>query len=193
MTKTIGYIAAWEHTASLEEQRAIIEPRAGEVFCEGNTTLSKAKRAFRDANRALGPGDTLLLHGCTVLALEPTSLIRIFHDLLSRGIIIESLAEPLRLTPGESEAARIFATLEIQRKLAFGLRTREALDSGSKPGRNPMLTADQAPEIARVLEEHRNNVPSAARSLGVGRATLYKFVKQHLRGTLDQVEEQSTD
>jgi DNA-binding NtrC family response regulator len=81
------------------------------------------------------------------------------------GRLENALAAPK--SPGSSAQSAFPA-------LSGGLMTS---DDASRPIRR--LDVLEREEISRALRHYQGNVPEAARALGMGRATLYKYIKRH--------------
>ncbi len=71
---------------------------------------------------------------------------------------------------------RLVAALDNHWRRVHGMKTHS---SDSKPGRKPRLTDDQLPDIRQMLDMRGATVASVAKSLGVGRTTLFDFLQRH--------------
>ena len=119
-------------------------------------------------------GDSLCVTRLDWLGRSLPELPGTVGDLSSRGIHVASLKERTDISSAAGELVfHVFrAIAQLERRLISG-RTREGIAAarrrGSRPGRPP---AD--PEKAAALRK----LVEAARQLGIGRSTAYRFVRQ---------------
>jgi DNA invertase Pin-like site-specific DNA recombinase len=117
------------------------------------------------------------------LSRSLADLIAIVGTLRRQGVGFKRLLETLdTTTPGGRLVFHVFAALaEFIRELIVE-GTREGLDAartrGVRLGRPAAMTAQQIRHARDLLTRPDNTVSSIARLLGVGRATIYKYVPE---------------
>ena len=142
---------------------------------------SKAERpgltALLDYSRR---GDTLVVWRLDRLGRSMSHLIAAVQDLDQRGIGFRSLTESIdTVSPGGKLVFHVFGAMaEFERDL-IRERTRAGLAAARARGRvggRPVVLTPQLLDDARVLIAEGRGVPDVARTLGVGRSTLYKHL-----------------
>ena len=128
----------------------------------------------------LRPGDTLVVWRLDRLGRSLPHLLSTVNDLATRDIGVRSLSEALDTTTatGRLTLAVFGALAQFERDLGrertiAGLAAARA--RGSQPGRPKRLTADRL-EVAQQLIDSGKPVTEVARTLGVGRSTLYRHL-----------------
>lgn len=131
----------------------------------------------------LRPGDTLVVLSLDRLGRSLPDLITIVADLRRRGVGFRSLHEALdTTTPGGRLVFHVFAALaEFIRELIVQ-GTHEGLAAararGQRLGRPPAMDAEMVARARRLLTQPEETVSSIAKLLGVGRATLYRYLPE---------------
>lgn len=130
---------------------------------------------------ALSEGDTLVVWRLDRLGRNLTHLVGVVDDLGHRGIAFRSLTENIET---ESASGRftfnLFASLAayerslIQERVNAGLQA--AKSRGVKLGRPAALSPEQV-RHAELLVSGGVNVGEVARSMGVGKSTLYRALR----------------
>ena len=138
----------------------------------------------------LRPGDTLVVWRLDRLGRSLPHLLTTVNELATRDIGVRSLSEALDTTTatGRLTLAVFGALAQFERDLGrertiAGLAAARA--RGAQPGRPKRLTADRL-EIAQQLIDSGKPVTEVARTLEVGRTTLYRYLnadQQHLAPT----------
>ncbi|MFH1609007.1 MAG: recombinase family protein, partial [Candidatus Bipolaricaulota bacterium] len=148
-------------------------------------TESGAKRdrpGLQEALAALQAGDTLTVWRLDRLGRSLPHLIEILADLGARGIHFRSLTENIDTTTptGRLVFHIIGALAEFERALIVE-RTRVGLTAakirGVKLGRRPALRPEQL-HHARTLIQNGASPREVARTLQVGRSTLYRALAE---------------
>ncbi len=175
---------------SKEEQHLALQldelNRAGcERIFEDTITGASAERP--SLNRVLGelrPGDTLVVWRLDRLGRSLRHLIELITTLDERGIGFKSTTEQIdTTTSGGKLIFHIFGALaEFERNL-IRERTMAGLAAararGRMGGRRKWLTSDRKVQLARTLyQEKAHSIEDICKTLGISRATLYRYVKQ---------------
>lgn len=186
----IGYARKSKDEQDLALQVDALE-RAGcdRVYVEqvsraGPRREKKGAVELEHALLALRPGDTLVVWRLDRLAGSVSELIRIVTTLLrDRGINFRSLTENIDTSTAAGnmffQIAAVFA--EYERNLLIE-RTRAGLAAararGRLGGRPKVLSAKQV-QVARALaRENTVSMGDIAAQLGIGRTTLYKYLRE---------------
>lgn len=152
------------------------------VFVDHGVSGSHAKRPeLKKALSTLGSGDVLVVWKLDRLGRSVTDLVHIISDLAERDVQFRSLTEAMDTTTAAGRLLfhMVGALAEFERSLAVE-RTRAALVSakknGTKLGRKPKMTYQQIAHAKKLLEEGEPS-QKVARSFGVGKATLYRHLR----------------
>lgn len=128
-------------------------------------------------------GDTITVWRLDRLARSISHLIKIAADLQKRGIHLKSLCDNIDTSTASGElhfhmlaALAQFERKLIQERVKAGLAAAWA--SGSVSGRKPMDHDKNSArlELARTLVKGGKSVAAAAKTAGVGRSTLYRYL-----------------
>jgi len=127
------------------------------------------------------PGDTIVVVALDRLARSLSHSVRLIEELRERGIFLRSIREGLDFgTPaGRFQGAIFQALAELERELIRerAASAREAAQArGKQVGRPPALTSEQA-RTARTLREGGTDITTIATTLGVSRATIYRYTE----------------
>lgn len=157
---------------------------AQRVFTDHGVSGSVASRPELDrCLEQLREGDTLVVWRLDRLARSLRNLLALVETLTQRGVHLRSLTESI--DTGSASGRMILsvfgALAEFEREL-IRERTAAGLDAarsrGAKLGRPASLTGDQLAQ-ARTLVTAGHRVPEVARTLGVGRSTLYRALSEN--------------
>lgn len=176
----IGYarVSTWDQTPQLQLD-ALNEAGCSRIFQE---TASGARSDRPQLGLALDyarPGDSLVVWRLDRLGRSLKHLIDTVGTLNERGVGFRSLHEHIDTTTSTGKLVfHIFAALaEFERDLIVD-RTKAGLaaarERGSKPGRKPSLSEDQAAVVRRMHVEGQHTVAQIAGVVGVSRATIYR-------------------
>ena len=130
---------------------------------------------------SLRPGDTLAVASLDQLGRSQRELIAVVLDVRRRGAGLRSLREELDTTaPGGEAIFRVFAGLADLGRATISAGTSDGLAAaraaGKRLGRPPALTPEQLREVRALLLRPEHTISSVARTLGVSRSTLYKYL-----------------
>lgn len=176
----IGYArVSTRHQDPAAQVRQLKAAGCSRVFVDDG--LSSTRRDRPEFLRALDlcrPGDTLTVCRLDRLGGDVGHLLELAADLEERGVRLWSLSEGLdSRTPMGRAQFGMFAVLAqlrielIREAVSDGLARARA--EGRTGGRPPVLSPEQL-TAARQLIASGQTKSSVARSLGVGRATLYR-------------------
>ena len=147
----------------------------------GQVSFVDLPRKLAKEGHELMRGDRIKVYDFTCLPLNTMTLVRMMVKVLKRGIAIEFCAPKIVIEPDDGgDMFRLVAALDNHWRRVHGMKTHS---SDSKPGRKPRLTEDQLPDIRNRLKARGATVASVAKTLGVGRTTLFDFLQRHREGT----------
>lgn len=178
----IGYARVSTEEQNLGLQRDALD-RAGvaRVFEDHAGGESKYRPGLDAAIAMLGPGDALVVWKLDRLGRSVKHLINLVHDLGERSIEFVSLSENIDTTTagGRLVFHMMGALAEFERSLIVE-RTKAGMASarsrGRHLGRAPSLNPSKV-EHARMLIDSGASVSDTARTLNVGRSTLYRALR----------------
>lgn len=138
--------------------------------------LGRALEELRDGQ------DTLVVWRLDRLGRSLRHLIDTVAELDKRGVGFRSLTEGIDTTSSSGRLVfHIFAALaEFERKLirertCAGLAAARA--RGRRGGRPPVMTEQKLRVTREMLDSGEHTMEAIARTVGVGRATLYRYLK----------------
>jgi DNA invertase Pin-like site-specific DNA recombinase len=136
---------------------------------------------LRECLGSLRAGDVLVVTGLDQLGGSQRELAGAVGEIRRCGAGLRSLREDLDTTaPGGDAIFRVFAGLADLGRAAISAGTSDGLAAaraaGKRLGRPPALTPQQLTEVGDLLRRPENTLSGVARSLGVSRSTLYKYL-----------------
>ena len=182
MPMLIGYARVSTQDQTLALQKDALEKEGCEWIFTDTASGAKARRSgLEEALSYLRAGDTLVVWRLDRLGRSLRDLIDIVTTLHERGIGFKSLTESIDTTAsGGKLVFHIFGALaEFEREITKE-RTRAGLLAararGRSGGRQHKLTEKQI-AIARQLYAAKTPVKEICQTLGISRATFYRYVK----------------
>lgn len=183
----VGYIRVSTIDQNPARQREALTAAGVEKIFEDVASGKDAERSELKAMMAfLRDGDNLTIASLDRLARSLTDLLRIVDDLGRRGVKVVFLKENLVFAGGSDAdpAARLMLQLvgafaEFERTI-IRIRQREGIELAKKRGvycgRAQVVTREQ---INIMKEQISFGVPvsKVARSLGLSRSTVYRYIK----------------
>jgi DNA invertase Pin-like site-specific DNA recombinase len=151
---------------------------------EGVSGSITARRGLDGALAALRPGDTLIVWKLDRLGRSLSHLVTLVAELGARRINFRSLSDPIdTASSGGRLVMHIMGALaEFERGLIVE-RTQAGIQAAKKRGvrlgRRPSLAAAQV-DHARALIEHGESARAVARTMHVGKSTLYRALRRRL-------------
>lgn len=163
---------------SMEQQRAACEADGDLIVDAGAVSFTDLPKQLARHGLELKQGDKIKIYDFNCLPVSVSTLLRLMSKVLSMGIALEFCRPGITIGPGEQscDLSRFVIELDRHCRHVHGLK-RQAHDA--KAGRKPTLADDQLPKIRRMLAVDRATVSSVARELGVGRSTLFDYLKRH--------------
>jgi len=130
---------------------------------------------------SLRPGDILVVASLDQLGRSQRELIAAVARVRERGAGFRSLREGLDSTaPGGEAIFAVFAGLADFGRAASAAGTSDGLAAararGKRLGRPPALTPQQLGQVRALLLRPEHSISSVARTMGVSRSTLYKYL-----------------
>ncbi|WP_149359850.1 recombinase family protein [Lolliginicoccus suaedae] len=140
-----------------------------------------------ELRRHLRPGDTLVIVALDRLGRTLSGILRTLEELTEQGVSLVSLREGFDMTtPAGRAAAGMFAVMaQLERDLIVerSQAARDALKArGGSVGRKRALTEDQARQ-ARALKDRGETARAICETLGISRATLYRYLAESTPAT----------
>ena len=178
----IGYARVSTTDQNLALQRDALTAAGCEwIFAdEGLSGLTTRRPGLDDALATLKRGDTLVVWKLDRLGRSLAHLVQLVADLGTQGIEFRSLSDLIDTASagGRLVLHMMVALAEFERSL-IAERTHAGLIAarkrGERLGRKPSLTPEQV-TIARQLIENGESPRAVARSLKVGKSTLYRHL-----------------
>jgi DNA invertase Pin-like site-specific DNA recombinase len=180
----VGYGRVSTREQNLDRQRIALE-QAGciRVFTDKLSGKNLQRPELAACLDYLRPGDTLVVLSLDRLGRSLPDLIATVGELRRREVGFRSLHEALdTTTPGGRLVFHVFAALaEFIRELIVqgtheGLAAAKA--RGQQLGRPRAMDEEMVARARRMLAQPEETVSSIAKLLGVGRATLYRYLPE---------------
>jgi DNA invertase Pin-like site-specific DNA recombinase len=183
MSDMVGYAQASGTASDLAAQvRELMSAGCARV-CTDEEAGGRSGRppALTACLEAFRRGDTLVVASLDQLGRSQRELIAAVLDVRRRGAGLRSLREGLDTTaPGGEAIFRVFAGLADFGRATISAGTSDGLAAaraaGKRLGRPPALTPEQLREVRALLLRPEHTISSVARTLGVSRSTLYKYL-----------------
>jgi DNA invertase Pin-like site-specific DNA recombinase len=178
----IGYARAAGDVAELAAgTRALRAAGCAAVYADAVPGGEHAQPELSACLESLRPGDVLVVASLDQLGRSQRELIAAVAQVRGRGAGFRSLREGLDTTaPGGEAIFAVFAGLADFGRAAIAAGTSDGLAAararGKRLGRPPALTPQQLGEVRALLLRPDHTVSSIARTMGVSRSTLYKYL-----------------
>lgn len=179
----VGYARVSTQDQVLDLQRDALEVEGAErIFEESASGASRERPQLAAALDYVREGDTLVVWRLDRLGRSLSHLLSVVEGLTERGVHLRSLQESIDTSTATGRMVLgIFGALaEFEREL-IRERTRAGLDAararGRKGGRPSVMTPAKA-RSARALIKAETPLSEVAASLGVSRATLYRWLER---------------
>ena len=179
----VGYARASTRQPLDHQCSALTRAGCATVFADEPAGRTAARPGLTACLASLRPGDTLVVPSLERLARSVHELLGLVAGLCARGVGFRSLDEDLDTTSrgGQQESA-VFTALARFLHDADTEAAQEgrvaARAGGQRLGRPPALTADQVAHARHLLLDPGATVSSVARTLGVGRSTVYRHLPE---------------
>lgn len=182
----LGYARVSTDHQSLDQQADALTAAGvdeARVYCDKLTGTSvKEQRPGLSALLAYArPGDTIVVVGIDRLGRNAAEVMLTIRDLGDRGIVLRSLREGIDTSNATGRMiAGVLASL-AELELELGRERRAAAKAARKsrglPIGRPKVLSDAQLRQAHALRASGEPVEQIARTLGVGRATLYRALR----------------
>lgn len=181
MPSRIGYARVSTEDQNLALQIDALErAHCDQIFTDQASGADASRKGYRDALSSLKPGDTLVVWRLDRLARSMRELVDVIEWLHEREIGFQSICEYISLDSAFGElilhllsAIAHFERRLIQERTNAGIQA--AKERGVKFGRKPCLNRDMLDQ-ARSLIQDGLSISQAARQIGVGKSTLYRYL-----------------
>ena len=182
----IGYARVSTDEQNLDSQLSALKTAGCEEIYTDKVSGTKATRpGLTEALSHLRPGDTFVVWRLDRLGRSLRHLIDTVTDFQDRGIGFKSLTESIdTTTSGGRLVFNIFGALAefereiIRERTLAGLQAARA--RGRRGGPKRKLTDDKV-QVAQTLYDTQMPVNEICRTLGISRATFYRYVNDHQR------------
>jgi DNA invertase Pin-like site-specific DNA recombinase len=178
----IGYARAADSADDAEPRvRALREAGCGRVYTDGTPDRQAGQPELRACLESLRPTDTLVVASLDQLGRSQRELIARVEEVRRSGAGFRSLHEGLdTTTPGGDAIFRVFSGLADFGRTTIATGTSDGLAAararGKRLGRPPALTPEQLREVRALLHRPEHTISSIAKTMGVSRSTLYKYL-----------------
>jgi len=178
----VGYARVSTGEQNLDLQRdALTQAGCEHVYTDEMSGVKAERPGLRQALTYLREGDTLVVWRLDRLGRSLTDLIARMAELRQRNIGFKSLHESIDTTsPAGKLQFHIFSALAeferdlIRERTLAGLRAARA--RGRFGGSKPKMTPDKVKVAASLMKDKTNRIKDICQTLGVSRATLYRYV-----------------
>jgi transcriptional regulator of acetoin/glycerol metabolism len=172
------FLAKTRESPSIEEQRAACEEDGDLIVDAGEVRFVDLPKQLARQGHTLRSGDKIKVYDFSCLPINTMTLIRMMMKVLRNGIAIEFCQPGLLIEPAPhgGDLYRLTEALDNHWRRVHGIKTHMG---DSKPGRKKRINDDQLTEIRAMLAVEGATVASVAKSLNVGRTTLFDFLRRH--------------
>jgi DNA invertase Pin-like site-specific DNA recombinase len=180
----VGYVRVSKHEQNEDLQIDALQAAHCEKLFVDKISGSKFERkGLEEASAFLRPGDTFVVWKLDRAGRSLKHLIELLSDFQQRGIEFISLTEQIdTTTPSGKLIFHLMGALaEFERDL-IRERTNAGLAAararGRKGGRPKKLkTSGKVALVRQMFADKRNSVPEICSTLGISRATLYRYLE----------------
>ena len=178
----IGYARVSTEDQKLDLQLdALRQAKCDKIFKDVASGAQSDREGLDRATKYLRPGDTLVVWKLDRLGRSLKHLIEVVNDFTKKGIHFKSLQENIdSSSSGGKLTFHLFGALAEFERDIIQERTKAGLEAARARGRvggRPKLLDDRKIVLARQLMSNPANKPlDVARTLGISRATLYRYL-----------------
>lgn len=184
----IGYIRVSTTEQNTARQLADLLPTLDEVFIDRVSGKSTNRPELQAMLKHIRKGDTLHVHSLDRLARNTEDLLRLVRQIKAKGVTLHFAKEKITLDAVATDATKammddltitIFGAIAQMERATLLERQREGIEQAKKDGkykgRPPKLNAEQVAKLRARCAAGEMKV-DVARSMGIGRATLYRHL-----------------
>ncbi len=181
----VAYIRVSTIDQNTERQLANLKIKFDRVFTEKVSAKNTARPQLQEMLAFIRDGDHLYIHSMDRLARNLADLLNLVTRTTEKGVTIHFVKENLTFSPNEESnpmsklmLSMMGAFAEFERSLILE-RQREGIAQakarGAYKGRKP-LSSDKLEEARKLIASGKAKT-DVCKELGIGRTTLYKYVK----------------
>jgi len=180
----IGYARVSTEDQNLDMQNDALKQAGCDKIIEEKASGAKTDRTgLEEALSYLRRGDTLVVWKLDRLGRSLQHLIQVVNQLREKGIYFKSIQESLDTSSsGGKLIFHIFGALAEFERDVIRDRTMAGLASARARGRvggRPKIMTDKKLRLAKtLLSDNTNTIDDVCETLGVSRATLYRYLKE---------------
>jgi DNA invertase Pin-like site-specific DNA recombinase len=181
-TQRIGYGRVSTRDQNLNDQKDALRPECDQVFVEKITGTKTDRPQWKEAQKVLRRGDTLVITRLDRLGRSSKDLHDIGAWLQEKGVNLESTEQPIDTSTPEGKMffSILAAFAEFEHDLIVA-RTKDGLAAararGRNGGRKPKLTARQIEDIRR-RSDAGEQISHLAEDYKVSRPTIYRALEK---------------
>ena len=179
----IGYarVSTLDQTLALQ-QDALQAVGCEQVYSDTASGAATERPGLSQALSHLRPGDTLVVWRLDRLGRSVPHLVQTVNDLKEQGIGFRSLQEHIDTTSsGGKLIFHVFAAIAEMERDLIRERTHAGLAAararGRLFGRPRSLSARKVEQLQTLAKDERNTVMEICATLGISRATFYRYNK----------------
>ena len=178
----VGYVRVSKREQNPDLQRRELAASGCEKIFEERISSRQQKRPQLEAAlEYCREGDVLVVWKLDRLGRSIKELIELVNELKNRGVGFRSLRESLdTTTPGGKLVFHVFASIAEFERDVIRERTMAGLEAararGRKGGRKPVMDERKISLAPSLMRDRANSVRDVCETLGVSRATLYRYV-----------------
>ena len=178
----VGYVRVSKREQNPDlQRRELTAAGCGKIFEERISSRREERPQLRAALEYCREGDVLVVWKLDRLGRSIKELIELVNGLKDRGVGFKSLRESLdTTTPGGKLVFHVFASMAEFERDVIRERTMAGLEAararGRKGGRKPVMDERKVRLASSLMRDRTNSVQDVCETLGVSRATLYRYV-----------------
>ena len=182
----IGYARVSTRDQSFDLQTDALEQAGCEqIYQEVVSGVKSQRKVLDNLLQSIRPGDVLVVWKLDRLGRSLRHLVELVNDLVSRGVGLQSLNDPIDTTTSQGRLVfNLFACLaEFERDLLMertqaGLKAARARGrKGGRPKGIPKGSLPTAIAAETLYREGRLSVKQISEKLGISKSTLYKYLR----------------